>query len=101
VKGVDVVEGKVAAPMTITFHSISVTGSNNVQIGQGNTQTNNIGKLISAVDHSTATEAEKEAKGLLEKMANNRVVVAALGAVMGAVVRNDQRPCVVEPRSRL
>ena len=43
-----------------------------------------IGKLIAAVDRSSASEAEKkEAKSLLENLAKNRLVMAALGTVLG------------------
>ena len=43
-----------------------------------------IGKLIAALDRSSASEAEKkEAKSLLENVAKNRLVMAALGTVLG------------------
>ncbi|MGB6324414.1 MAG: hypothetical protein WBG11_01200, partial [Methylocella sp.] len=77
--GVDVVEGTASAPITVTLHDqrISVSSSTNVQIGNSNTQsvTLNVGKLIAAVDHSNASEAEKkEAKSLLERIAGNQLV---------------------------
>jgi geranylgeranyl pyrophosphate synthase len=86
--GVDVVEGTATAPITITLHdhSISVSQSSNVQIGDSNTQGMKvrIDKLIAAVDHSQASATEKaEAKSLLEKLASNPLVKAVLGAVLG------------------
>jgi hypothetical protein len=77
--GVDVVEGTVEAPPTITImdNSIKVQGSIGVQIGQGNTQTLTMDteKLIVAVDNAQASLTEKEeAKSLLRKIAENKLV---------------------------
>jgi hypothetical protein len=81
--GVDVVEGTVPPPFAITIDSsVNVQGSQNVQIGQGHTQSISlhIRKLITAVDHSTATEAEKiAAKSLFQKIAENPLVNTILG----------------------
>jgi hypothetical protein len=84
--GVDVVEGTASAPITVTLHDqrISVSSSSNVQIGNSNTQgvNLNIGKLIAAVDHSNASEAEKkEAKSLFERIAGNQLVQKILMAM--------------------
>ena len=47
-------------------------------------QTDYIGKLVAAVDRSSASEAEKEeARSLLKSLATNRLVVAALGTLLG------------------
>jgi hypothetical protein len=87
--GVDVIEGTARAPITITLHDrrISVSESSNVQIGNSNVQDVkfDIKKLIAAVDHSNASDTEKaEAKSLLEKLASNKLVQAALAALFGA-----------------
>jgi hypothetical protein len=74
-RGVDVVEGTVLAPITVALHdhSISVSQSSNVQIGDSNIQgveRLRIDKLIAAIDHSEASFTEKaEAKSLLERLA--------------------------------
>lgn len=86
--GVDVIEGTARSPITITVHdqSVSVSGSTNVQIGDANKQTVNIDvdKLIAAVDHSTASEAEKkEAHSLIERIANSPLMQTILGAFSG------------------
>jgi hypothetical protein len=85
--GVDVIEGNAQTEVKLVFHdeSISISGSSNIQIGDSNIQTGNleIGKLISAVDHSNASEAEKnEAKSLLRRLAENKLVVAVLTALL-------------------
>lgn len=87
-KGVDVIEGNTAPPITVTLHdhSISVIGSQNVQIGNANQQTVaiEIGKLANIIDSMNASDAEKkEAKGIIERITTNPLVVAAFGAVFG------------------
>jgi hypothetical protein len=91
--GVDVIEGTASAPITVTLHDqrISVSSSSNVQIGNSNTQgvNLNIGKLIVAVDHSNASEAEKkEAKSLLERIAANPLVQKILAAMLSGGAAN-------------
>jgi hypothetical protein len=91
--GVDVVEGTVSAPITVTFQDrrISVSSSSNVQIGNSNTQgvNLNIEKLIAAVDHSNVSEAEKkEAKSLLERIAANQLVQKILAAMFSGGATN-------------
>jgi|SRR5665213_11482 len=86
--GVDVMEGAAPAPIAIVLHdhSIAVSGSSHVQIGNSNVQGINlhIDKLIAAVDHSHASDIEKaEAKSLLEKLVSNPLVRAVWGAVFG------------------
>ena len=58
-----------------------------------------IGKLIAAVHRSSASEAEKkEAKSLLENLAKNRLVMAALGTVLGGGSRTVRpAPCATAP----
>jgi hypothetical protein len=47
-------------------------------------QTDYIGRLIAAVDRSSASEQEKkQAKFLLENLANNGLIMAALGTLLG------------------
>lgn len=87
-RGVDVIEGTANPPIAITLydHSVSVHESSHVQIGNSNTQnvTMHIGKLIAAVDHSNASDAEKkEAKSLLQKLAENPLVQSVWGYVFG------------------
>jgi hypothetical protein len=49
----------------------------------GSSQTDFIGKLIAAVDRSNASEQEKkQARILLEKLANNGLVMTALGTLV-------------------
>jgi hypothetical protein len=89
--GVDVVEKTVKPPITITLHdrSVSVHSSSNVQIGDRNTQgiSLEIGRLIAAIDHSSATDAEKtEARSLLKKLSENKLVQTALTTVLGVVL---------------
>ncbi len=87
--GVDIIEGNARSPIAITFHdqSVTVTGSTHVQIGNSNVSkvSLDIGKLIAAVDHSSATDGEKaEAKSLIEKITSNPLIVAVLGSVLGS-----------------
>jgi hypothetical protein len=83
-RGVDVIEGTVSSPISITFHDkrISVRSSSNVQVGNSNNQSISlqIDKLIAAVDHSRASDGEKaEAKSLLRAIAGNPLVQSVLG----------------------
>jgi hypothetical protein len=98
--GTEVVEGDAQAPFTINLNpvidarvthsvdkSITISGSTGVQIGDGNVQNiaNNIDveKVIAAIDHSTAGEAEKaEAKGLVRKVVDNGLAITALVAAI-------------------
>jgi hypothetical protein len=84
--GVDVIEGTALSPITITLHdhSVSVSGSN-VQIGNNNSQTVNmtIDKMVSAIDHSSASMDEKaEAKTLLQRIGENKLLATVLGTVL-------------------
>jgi len=85
---VDVIEGTARAPITIVMrdHSISVAGSTNVQIGNANQQNfvNHVASLMSAIDRMEASEpAKKEAKGLIEKISSNPLVIAVITAILG------------------
>jgi hypothetical protein len=85
--GVDVAEGNVSAPIAVTIDSsISVSGSQGVQIGgNGNFQnvTLDIEKMISMVDSADGTVIEKEeAKSLLKKLADSKIVQSVLGAAI-------------------
>jgi hypothetical protein len=87
--GVDVVEGTASSPITITFHDrrISVSDSSYVQIGNSNTQSMkvDIENLASAIDHSSASMADKqEAKSILEKLAEKRLIQLIWAAVFGS-----------------
>jgi hypothetical protein len=81
--GVDVVEGNSRPPISITIDSsVNVHGSQNVMVGgQGNVQTvtMDIEKMISVVDNSGTSVAEREeAKSLLKKIADNKLVQTIL-----------------------
>lgn len=87
--GVDVIEGTTRAPIALTLndHRISVSESSNVQIGTSNTQGVNthIKKLIAAVDHSRASDSEKEeANSLLEKLFGNSLIQSVWGTIFGS-----------------
>jgi hypothetical protein len=87
-RGVDVIDGTERAPISVTLHhhSITVRESSHVQIGNSNMQSVNVDleKLIAAVDHSSASDAEKEeAKSLLERLASNRLIQLLWVAVFG------------------
>ena len=76
--GIDVVENTATAPIAIQFSqpNINISGSN-VAIGDSNTQTLNIqfDKIVQAIDHSSASDAEKkEAKSLLTKFLEHPLV---------------------------
>lgn len=80
-EGVDVIEGNKAPPI-----SIHVNNSQNVQIGEQNIQNVNfdIGKLITAVDHSNASDSEKQkAKSILQSLLENPIIQAVWRNVFG------------------
>jgi hypothetical protein len=90
-RGVDVIEGNTTSPITVTLHdhSISVVGSHNVQIGNANQQTIalEIAKLADVVEGMNVSDADKkEAKGLIEKITNNPLIVAAFGSLFGKAI---------------
>jgi len=77
--GVDVIEGNTAPPIAISIdNSVSVHGSQNVQIGgQANVQNikMDVEKMITLVDSSDASVHEKaEAKSLLKQISENPLV---------------------------
>jgi hypothetical protein len=81
--GVDVVEGNVASPITVTIDSsVNVHGSQNVQVGgQGNVQTVTMEfeKMINAVEGADVSVSEKaEAKSLLQKIAGDKLVQSVI-----------------------
>lgn len=86
--GVDVIEGNIQPPISINYdysHNVSVNNSTAVQIGNSNVQELSIGKIITAIDHSTASEEQKaEAKSLLQKFLAHPLV----GAIAGGVASN-------------
>jgi hypothetical protein len=86
--GVDVIEGNIKAPIAISIdRSISVSGSNLVQIGDGNTQDIRINsdKIVAAINQSTATLGEKEdAKSLLQKILENPLLSKIFGMFTGS-----------------
>lgn len=82
--GVDVVEGTIAPPISISMvdNSTNVQGSQGVMIGgQGNTQTValDVEKLFNAIDQAQVSETEKaEAKGLWKSILENPLAKKAL-----------------------
>ncbi len=88
--GIDVIEGTAHAPISITLHdhSVRVTASTNVQIGNSNSQTVQleIKKILTKVEQTNAPPAEKqEAKSLLERLSNNALLVSLLGGLFGGI----------------
>jgi hypothetical protein len=84
--GVDVIEGTRQPAISVTLdHSVTVHGSHNVQIGgQGNSQvvTMDVEKMTSVVESSGASVVEREeAKSLLKKLSENKLVQQAVGAL--------------------
>jgi hypothetical protein len=81
--GIEVVNKEQEPPIPMTFTNIHVHDVTNVIIGPGGSiQTNSfaIGKIIAAIDHSSATENEKAAaKGLLQKLSENPLLNSILG----------------------
>lgn len=83
--GIEVVEKKRQPPIPMVFQQITIHGSSNFVIGQGNTQSVSIdvGKLIAAIDHSNATDGERAAaKSLLQKIAENPLLNTILGGLI-------------------
>jgi|ERR1700736_117739 len=84
--GIDVIEGKSKAPASITLdQSISVHGSSNVQIGSHNIQDFSV-QIVSAIDHSAASDEEKaEAKSLLKKFLEHPLVTSIAGGLASTI----------------
>lgn len=86
--GVDVIEGTRHVPLEISLNTqnITVVGSQNVQIGDANSQKLNITieDLILEIDNSIHADSQKEeAKSVLKQLLNNPVVAAILGGLAG------------------
>ena len=90
--GVDVIEGTAISPISITLdqsHHVSIQNSSNVQVVNSNVQeiSNHIGKIITAIDHSNATESEKaEAKSLLKKFLEHPLVTSIAGGAASSML---------------
>lgn len=87
--GVDVIEGQRTSAISITLNQGTHThNTGGVQIVNSTIHGNvDLGKLISAIDHSQASEAEKkEAKSLLAKLLENPLVKAVGGEAMKILV---------------
>ncbi len=86
-EGVDVVEGNAKPPISITFDqrsTVSVTSSQNVQIGSHNIQDVQVQleALVQAIDASSASARDKaEAKSLLKQFLAHPVVAAIIGGL--------------------
>lgn len=89
--GVDVIEGEVKAPISIAVtqgDTITVTQSSEIQIGNSNIQrvSIDVGKLLTAIDNSSAKEAEKEeAKSLLRSFLSHPLVSAIVGGLASKI----------------
>lgn len=89
--GVDVIEGEVKAPISISVAQgdiITVTQSSDVQIGSSNMQRVNIDieTLINAINSSAAKNAEKEeAKSLLRAFLSHPLVSAIVGGLASKI----------------
>jgi hypothetical protein len=93
--GIDVIEGSTRAPISIILHdhSVRVSGSANVQIGNSNTQTvqYEIQRILTKIEQSNAPPSEKqEAKSHLERLSNNALLVSLLGGLLGGGVGSAQ-----------
>jgi len=87
--GVDVIERTATSPITITLEhhqAVSITGSNNIV---GNHNSINVDEISTAISHSSFSEAEKaEAKSLLQKIGENKLLNTVLGSVAGAATKH-------------
>ncbi len=89
--GVDVIEGEVKAPISIALdksQNITITDSSHVQIGNSNAQDVHIdiGKILTAINKSNATDGEKEeAKSLLRSFLSHPLVSAIVGGIASQI----------------
>jgi hypothetical protein len=90
-EGVDVIEGNRQSPISITLDqrsTISVSSSQNVQIGSHNIQhiVVQLENLVKAIEASGGTDAEKaEAKSLLKKFLAHPLVSAIVGGLISGL----------------
>jgi hypothetical protein len=88
--GIEVVNKEQEPPIPMTFSNVHIHDVKNLIVGPGGTiQANSfeIGKIIAAIDHSSATENEKAAaKSLLQKLSENPLLNSILGKLMGAAI---------------
>jgi len=87
--GVDVVEGTQRSPITINFdqsRTVNINGSNNI-VGDHNTF--NLEAINAAINGSEYSSVEKaDAKSLWQKVSENKLLNAVLGAVCGAATKH-------------
>ena len=72
-------------------HNINISGAQSVQIGDYNTQniTSALEALVKIIDSSPASATEKEeAKSMLAKFLAHPLVVAGVGATIGAILKS-------------
>jgi len=78
------------SPIKINFQqNISIANSQGVQIGDGNVQSINDGieQLISKIEYSNKTEAEKqEAKSRLKSLLETPLITSIIGAGIAALI---------------
>jgi hypothetical protein len=89
--GIDIAEGNREPPIAITLdQSVNVHNSQNVAIGNDNTQhwQGQFEALIKQIDASTSSPAEKQqAKSILKALLSNPIVAAIAGASVGALLK--------------
>lgn len=93
-RGVDVIESDgQGSPLKMTLPSVTqniqIHGSQNIQIGNQNTQTitSSMESLISMISQSKATDAEKaEVKGKLQAFLEHPLLGAILGGMAGVLI---------------
>ena len=90
--GIDVVEGEAIADIKVEFvtnQNISISGSQNVVIGNNNSQvfSKHIQEILSAIDNSPASSEEKgEAKGRLAQFLAHPLVASIAGVAAGPLI---------------
>jgi hypothetical protein len=89
--GVDIIEGEAKAPISILVtqgDTITVSQSSEIQIGNSNIQhvIIDVEKILSAINNSTAKDAEKEeAKSLLHSFLSHPLVSAIVGGLASKI----------------
>lgn len=87
--GIDVIEGTVKSPITITLdhrQTVSITGSNNI-VGDHNSMS--VEAISSAINRTSFSEAEKaEAKSLWQKVTENKLLNTVVGSLCGAAAKH-------------
>ncbi len=87
--GVDVIEGTVQPPISITLdhrQTVNITGSNNI-VGDHNAVS--VEMVCSAIARSSFSETEKaEARAIWQRVSENKLLNTVIGAVLGAATKH-------------